>query len=99
MSDAIWKYELKAMDNVVLMLRGARVLTAQMQGGNPCLWAVVDTSLRPDDTDVRRFVVQPTGAAIPDDLTFTYIATVQEGPFVWHVCEATEPLAGIAGEQ
>lgn len=101
MSDAIWKFGLASMDCWVPMPRGARVLTAQIQRNAMCLWAVVDTTLHVDDTERRHFRTVGTGWAIPDDETFEYIATVQEGALVWHICEVTGPssLAGIAGEQ
>ncbi len=88
MAEAIWKYELPSMDCVIAMPRGARVLTVQRQDNRDCVWAVVDKDLAVDDTESRRFITLGTGWGIPDDLMLDYIATVQEGPFVWHISEA-----------
>jgi hypothetical protein len=62
--------------------RGAKVLTANMQGDKVVLWAEVDTD---EVLEHRTFHVYGTGHVIPDNAC--YIATVFEGVFVWHVYE------------
>jgi len=39
----IWKYPLEVTDNqIVMMPKNAKILTVQVQRGQPCLWALVD---------------------------------------------------------
>lgn len=86
--NTIWKYILPlTAKQIVFMPRGARILTVQIQEGNICLWAIVDTD---NGNEERRFAIVGTGAPneIPTDST--YIGTCQDGAFVWHVFEYTE---------
>lgn len=70
----------------IIMPRGARILSAQCQGDNIQLWAVVD----PHETYVNRSInVLGTGHEFfgnPGE----FIATVQTGPYVWHLFDGGE---------
>lgn len=86
---AIYKYRLEITETqVVSMPKGAQILTAQMQDGYLCLWALVNTDKK---SAMRSIVICGTGNPIPSGEDFTqthrYIATVQEQEFVWHVFE------------
>lgn len=86
MSKTIWKFPLPLMDfPAVTMPANAEILAAQMQGSAPCLWALVD----PDaPMETRLFAIVGTGHPATDRVLFeNYIATVQDGPFVWHIFE------------
>lgn len=91
----IWKLPLGAsgLDREVLgpsfytvaMPRKAQILTAQIQDQRICLWILCDPR---GPTEERCFLVAPTGVEVE---IYQYIATVQDGPFVWHVFETWPP--------
>jgi hypothetical protein len=83
MSKVIYKYE---VDTIVVMPIGAEILTVQLQHGTPWIWALVD---RNNQLEERNFDIRGTGYEI-EDINSKYIATYQEGPFVWHVFEILE---------
>lgn len=83
MSRVIWKFHLASMVNVFALPRGAKVLTAQIQAGLKQLWVEVDPG---EETEDRTFLVIGTGLEF-DAAGLIYVATVQQGPFVWHVYE------------
>jgi hypothetical protein len=90
----IFKYELIIGDRVTVpMPQGAKVLTAQSQRGELCLWAEVDPNAPPVD---RCFRIVGTGHRFdPDGLR--YVATVQSGLLVWHVYEAERSESPVNG--
>lgn len=84
----IWKFPLEIVDEMAIeMPVGARLLTVQVQGGTPTLWALVS----PQAPKVqRRIRIIGTGhpLRLADDLS--YVGTVQTigaygGDLVWHV--------------
>ena len=81
MIEVIYKYELSVGDQIVAILEGAEILTAQMQGQYLCLWAKVRRGAHPVPT---RILVCGTGCDLPAG-NWSYVATVQAPPFVWHV--------------
>ena len=82
----VWKFPL-AIDGALqpLNLRyGSEILTVQMQDGVPFLWAIVwNTAPHTDERYVRML---GTGWDVPAQ-QHKYIATVQDGPLVWHFFE------------
>ncbi len=85
----ILRYDLQLGDEVALQLpRGAEVLTAQVQGGRPVLWALVD----PDEPRVlRRFQLHKTGEPAPGFLGGErHLATLQVGEDAYHLFEAVQ---------
>lgn len=91
MRKSIWKFPLKVEDNQsVFMPKGAEILTVQAQGGNPCIWALVNTE-EPDE-EQRLFQIFGTGHPVSDNIERKYINTfqVQEGTLVFHVFEITK---------
>jgi hypothetical protein len=83
---AIWKYQIEITDEQsVMMPEGAEILTAQIQGRLPFVWAIVN----PTAPEKKRTIeVIPTGMTFPD-ASRRYIGTVQtaEGRLVWHIFE------------
>jgi hypothetical protein len=84
----IWKFPLEAIDRqIVRVPKGARALTAQMQGGQLCIWALVDT--KNVDTGVGMPVyIHGTGHEVRLLAAFgRYLSTVQmdNGALVFHV--------------
>lgn len=84
----IWKWTLAITDRqTVEMPAGSRLLTVQMQGGHPQLWALCEETnfLIP-----RQIAIYGTGNPIPDK-PGQYVATFQShgGALVWHVFELT----------
>lgn len=79
---SIWKFELSITDEqIVSVPKGAWILTAQMQRGRLCVWAMVDTNVICEPTHFRIF---GTGNPVTG-LYGQYIGTVQDGGLVWHV--------------
>lgn len=84
-NDSIWKWTFPIADRFSLpMPNGARVLTAQMQRDEPCIWAEVNQEARHVP---RHFRVVGTGNPIPAGVALTYVTTFQQGQFVWHLYE------------
>jgi hypothetical protein len=77
----IWKFELK--EGSVIMPIGAKILSIQSQHGRSMIWALVDPNV---EDESRWFSIIGTGEPF-DDADMTYIASVQDSPFVWHVFE------------
>ncbi len=86
MKRKIYKYVLQIDDNQAIeMPEGATILTAQMQRGHLCLWAVVD--IDPElPQKMRHIEIIGTGNLFTE-APRRYIATVQDGSLVWHVFE------------
>lgn len=83
----IYKYPFDIADAIALeMPRDARILKAECQGDQPCMWALVVPGRQ---KVIRRFRIFGTGHPIEadrgDDLAF--VATWQQPPFVWHMFE------------
>ena len=86
----IWKYPFDTTEEFMLeMPSGAQVLTVQVQGGQPCIWALVDpsASLAP-----RQFLVHGTGHPVTFPHSLVYIGTYQlmGGVIVFHVFEKVQ---------
>lgn len=85
----IYKYALKVTDTQeIRMPAGAEFLTAQMQHGRLCVWAIVDPSRK---DELEYFIICGTGHPLPDKPRFLqYLATVQDagGSLIWHVFRA-----------
>lgn len=80
----IYKYPFPLEREFLLMLPvGAVILKAEMQGKQPCIWAMVNPEAY---LASRRFHIFGTGWEI-DASGLTYINTFQQGPFVWHLFE------------
>lgn len=79
----IFKYPLEITDRQVIVLPiGVKPLSVQMQNGQMCLWAEVDTAA---DSTVRTIFVFGTGNPMPEE-PGEYISTVQDYMgLVWHV--------------
>lgn len=83
----IWKFPLEAQDlQKVKIPKIAKVLTVQVQHGQPCLCAMVDPEQPCVELSVR---IYGTGRTIPEDdmADFNYVGTVQMamGTMVFHV--------------
>lgn len=83
----IHKFSIPLQDEqTVDMPKGARILTAQLQLGILCLWAMVDT----DAPEVPHKVsIYGTGGPVPA-VTGKYVGTVQSGALVWHIFDDGE---------
>jgi hypothetical protein len=87
MENKIFKYVLKVQDEqAIKMPIGAVVLSVQFQRGVLSMWAIVNPN---NEDELRCFEVYGTGADFPSlgMAERKHLATVQEGPFVWHVFE------------
>ncbi len=94
----IYKYVVPLDGGTVEMPRGARIKHVGAQGGDICLWAIVDPECL---AELRHFCVYGTGHEIllaqddesfegrkaEDKLSGRYLGTAVCGEFVWHVFE------------
>ena len=89
----IYKWTLTPGSTDLHMPTGAQVLTVQMQGTQPQLWALVDPK---QPKEWRTFDIFGDGNPVPNDPLLIYVATFQMdgGSLVWHVFEATKAKAG-----
>jgi hypothetical protein len=84
----IYKYKLENIDEQsVEMPAGAKILTVQVQYGNPVIWAICDTEA--EKTETRVFRIYGTGHDIDESVSDTYIGSYQlySGQFVGHLFE------------
>lgn len=89
--NTIWKYVLDTTDTQTIeMPSGAKVLTVQVQNGEPCIWALVNTDNKIEE---RTFRIYGTGHHM--DYKYvdkeTYIGSYQlsGGLLVFHLFEFT----------
>lgn len=83
----IWKYPLHQIGEVMQteIPRSARLLTVQLQGQMPTLWALVEKDA--PYTDTRQIILIGTGHDIDHELG-NYLGTVQMNiGLVWHAFE------------
>ena len=78
----IWKFQiLFLIKGNLTMPEKAKIVSVQMQGEIPTLWAEVDTDA---PVEKRQFVFYGTGHRQDEGC---YIGTFQSPPFVWHLYE------------
>jgi hypothetical protein len=82
---SIWKWQLDADVQTVMIPVGAKLLDVQMQGGACCMWGLCDEKA---DKQPRRIAIYGTGNPMPDN-PGEYIATFQMhgGALVFHAFE------------
>ena len=89
MNGTIWKYPIEVTDDqAVDMPAGAQVLSVQVQGGAPCVWATVDP-----DAPVRPRRLRTFGTGHPDcDFSGVFVGTYQlrGGSLVFHLFDCGE---------
>lgn len=84
MVQTIWKYELGAA-TVLMMPKGAEVLSVASQNNTPHLWAVVDET---QEKEERAFLIIGTGHLVPNKpLKFIGTVLTHDGALVLHVFE------------
>ena len=86
LSKRIWKFNLELTgEQEIAMPRDSQILSAQFQGNQLCVWAIVELD---NDTVPYRFSIFGTGDPLPPVLGWrTYLCTVQQPglPLVWHI--------------
>ena len=84
----IYKYPIEITDEQTVSIPiGAQVLSAQMQGTQLCIWAMVDSTNFNCNRRVRIF---GTGNPVELDSNWKFVDSVQERIFVWHVFVESE---------
>ncbi len=88
MIKTIWKYPLSIRDDQILEIpENAKILTAQVQNGVACMWALVN----PETPRVEKRYIRiiETGHEIHDSEKLVYISTIQlqNLNLVFHVFE------------
>ena len=84
----VYKYLANIGDNTLLMLpKGAKILSVQKQGQHICFWALhtSETTL----IESRNILRVGTGHPFDDTKEYQYLGTVQEleGSLIWHYFE------------
>ena len=81
----IWKFDLNGPQDrqTINMPLGATILSVQMQGSTPSIWALVDDA----EARVGKRIIHivGTGFPCPGLVARQFLATVQAGRFVWHL--------------
>lgn len=78
----IWKYRVDV--GTIMMPKGAKILTVQMQNDTPHMWAIVNVDA---ELEERVFEIHGTGHHIRNIDEYEYIGTYIDNPFVWHLFE------------
>ena len=89
----IYKYHLALYEyTYIRMPKGAPILSAGMQGSSIMIWALVDI----DELSVNHtFIIKGTGSKVEFDIEKeTFIGTVFQNSFVWHIFDAGEEKFG-----
>lgn len=85
MARSIWKFPLRVADFVEFaMPKNAKVLTVQVQLGDPCVWAEVDVGA---ETEIRRFRTFGTGHPLDSGLLYIGTYQMRDGALVFHLYE------------
>lgn len=78
----IFKYPLMlGIPNTIRVPVGSNFRHFEVQDGILCVWVEVDTSKKREE--VWALAIIGTGHEVPADCT--YLATTQQGEFVWHL--------------
>lgn len=86
----IYKYSIAAKIIKIDMPKGAEILKVDEQGGEPYLWALVETENKDEE---RLFDTYGTGDEIPGFYTkYHFVGTyyLHSGKFVFHVFELSK---------
>lgn len=82
----IWKYPIQVTDaQIIMMPKGAEILSANNQGGNLCIWAKVSQQAGVP-LEARKIRIYGTGHP-HDIISGRFINTVLIAFYVWHVFE------------
>ena len=76
----IYKYPI--VDEKIEAPAGSQILTCQLQRADFCVWALVNPEVR--ETNTWTVKVVGTGQDF-DSVGWSYLNTVQDGIFVWHI--------------
>lgn len=88
MRSRILKFVLETPTNHLVMPKGSKILAFQMQNGNRCIWVLCPVEA---DKTTRTLTIYGTGWVIRDSESIgTYVGTVQDGEFVWHIFDEGE---------
>lgn len=86
----VWKFPVRVADEFSIdMPTGAKLLTVQTQGGEPCLWALVEDA---DPKVARKLAIRGTGHNADSLDGAAYVGTFQVmgGALVFHLFDRGE---------
>jgi hypothetical protein len=87
----IYKYTLNIDSHQAIEVpSGAEFLSAQIQNGKVCVWALVDPNAK---KELELFIIAGTGHPFPEQpKQFQFLGTVQQagGALVWHIFRAVK---------
>lgn len=79
----IWKYEISLGITILNIPSGGIVRHLGVQNDNAYIWVEIDPA---KELVERKFSIYGTGWDLTEDVG-TYVGSIQEGPFVWHLYE------------
>ena len=88
----IYKYKIPEFEGELKLPKGAKILTTQVKDDEGmCIWALVDTD---NSLEERKVIINGTGWKLDDIMKdkISYIATIQQEGYVWHVIEVNPPI-------
>lgn len=86
----VWKFPFNVTDRIAItMPKSARILSVDLQRGQPCVWALIDPE-KPKRK--RRFRLAGTGHPIPYEECERFVGTFQMrgGDLVFHLFDLGE---------
>ena len=84
----IYKYRIEVGENKCLSYQNSKVLSVGLDpAGDICVWVTVDPSSGPKQL---RFMCIGTGWEIPAIKPITFIGTVKQDIYMWHVFQIME---------
>lgn len=92
--NSVWKFPFDVADRVEIeMPAGAQFLSVQIQDGQTCLWALIETDARPVK---RRLLIRGTGHDATGVGRFVGTFQMYAGALVFHAFEDPTDFAGRA---
>jgi hypothetical protein len=86
----IYKYPIPINDEIVIVMpKGAKVLTVQIQKSQPFIWALVDTEKEPEE---RRFYLYGTGMTVTHCESYIGSFQMLGGGLIYHLFEMNMPF-------
>jgi hypothetical protein len=90
MSRTVWKFTAPVQDQFAISMPiGAKLLSADIQEGIVCIWALVDPE---EGLETRNFRLAGTGHPIAEHVHFLETMVLHDGALVFHLFEC-EPFA------
>jgi hypothetical protein len=82
---SIWRSDCRQFEQEIAVPTAARFLSAQIQGDQLCLWALVNPKA---PLQLKRIVILGTGHPVPtEQMRFIDTVQMENGALIWHIFE------------